>query len=169
MVEFKHFDNTRDHICPYLMWFLIQQHGVFLLLFSKKLKKFAGKMRNAHTPPSNKHRFNIRDACQDFIVFLGTVHCWNLSALCYVMQVICLLRTFNSDYSIISIFVIQTHKQVLAVFVTSAFDLWTCTHLGLFRQLSRSNLLNNLTHKKLVQAAVIKCSLLRQSNNLVHL
>lgn len=70
---------------------------LFIFSFIRRSKKLATRAINVHTAPEHKHRFSIRDACKDFIISLG--NCALLKHLCcffYVLQVICLLHTFNT-------------------------------------------------------------------------
>lgn len=87
------------------------------------------------------------------------VHCWNISAVFFFMFcksfACCILLTPCIKYSQ------KPHKSFFADFVTSALDVRMCKQFYFAlntvwrhcRQLSRGNLLNNLTHKKHANSA----------------
>lgn len=135
-------------------------HFIYLFfLVLEEANKLATRKRNAHTAPAHKHRFSIRDACKDFIVSSGI--CALLKHFCCFFFMFCksfaccILLTPCIKYSQ------KPHKSFFADFVTSALDVRMCKQFYFAlntvwrhcRQLSRGNLLNNLTHKKHANSA----------------
>lgn len=117
LVGFEHCDNMRDHISPYLIWL---PSGSTWHFFSISLKKLANyrevRLIPTYWPLTNSEAISF-ELC---LKHLSLTSCYASHLL--LTQWIKFLLYFRH----------QTHRLVLATFVTSAPDKHLCKHLGLF-------------------------------------
>lgn len=117
-LDLKHCDNMRDHIAPYLIRLLSSSTCHFFFSFS--LKKLANyrevRLIPTYWPLTNSEAVSF-ELC---LKHLSLTPCYASHLL--LTQWIKFLLYFRH----------QTHRFVLATFVTSAPDKRLCKHLGLF-------------------------------------